>query len=115
MCIRAAAPYNGPIQPGHYEVRSSPLTSASAGGERDEKRTGFSCGGRPRAGVYTGLICCADGEDKTAGDAGVGGVCAHCTLNQPFKIKDCKGTCGVCGCSKTNVQCIAWKDVKKST
>lgn len=50
-----------------------------------------------------------------APETGVGGVCMHCTLNQPFKVKDVKKTCGVCGCSKTNGTCVSWKDLKVSS
>ena len=48
-------------------------------------------------------------------DLSFGGVCAHCTLNQPFKANETKMMCKPCGCGKTNAVCIAWKDLKQST
>ncbi len=50
-----------------------------------------------------------------SGDMSFGGVCAHCTLNQPFKAGETKMVCKPCGCGKTNASCIAWKDLKQST
>ena len=48
-------------------------------------------------------------------ETGIGGVCMHCTLNQPFKAREVKKICGVCGCSKTNGTCVSWKDLKTSS
>lgn len=50
-----------------------------------------------------------------SGDTGVGGVCLHCTLNQPFKVKETSKTCSMCGCGTSNAVCVAWKKLRKSS
>ncbi len=91
----------------------------AAQGEKAKAPTVFtSFWSLPKQGDTVVLVVAGSAEPvtfNTSADTGFGGVCIHCMLNQPFKFKEFKFTCGVCGCTKTNAECIAWKDLKKNT